>query len=102
MKGIRFPLMEEKDFAHVVLDSNILNQRETYDLMKYFNSILKTPVGFSRAKRDGKLKIFCRFRSVTNGWDYFSDSSNSLCLTGEKDIKLHTVRFLGAKTMNIR
>jgi len=55
--------------------------RETYDLMKYFNSVLKTPVGFSRAKRDGKLKIFCRFRSVTNGWNYFPDSSNSLCLT---------------------
>ena len=97
VKGIRFPLMEEKDFAHVVLDSNILNQRETYDLMKYFNSVLKTPVRFSRAKRDGKLKIFCRFRTVTNGWDYFPDSSNSLCLTADKDIKLHAVRFFGSE-----
>ena len=40
VKGIRFPLMEQKDFAHVVLDSNILNQRETYDLMKYFSAIV--------------------------------------------------------------
>jgi len=92
VKGIRFPLMEEKDFAHAVLDSNILNQEETYDLMKYFNSVLKAPVGFSRAKRDGKLKMFCRFRSVPNGWNYFPDSSNSLCLTTDKDIKLHAVR----------
>ena len=78
--------------------------RETYDLMKYFNSVLKTPVGFSRAKRDGKLKIFCRFRSVTNGWNYFPDSSISLCLTADKDIKLHAVRFFGSesKTVNIR
>ena len=57
VKGIRFPVMEQKEFAEVVLDSNIpLTQRETHSLMKYFSSVLKTPVGFSEAKRGGQLK----------------------------------------------
>lgn len=54
IKAIRFPVMEQKEFADVVLDSEILNRRETYNLMKYFNDVLRTPVGFRETKRSGR------------------------------------------------
>ena len=34
VKGIRFPLMEEKAFVGVVLDCNILSKKECFDMMK--------------------------------------------------------------------
>ena len=51
VKAIRFPVMEEKEFAEVVLDSEILTPRESFDLVKYFNSVLKVPEGFSESPR---------------------------------------------------
>ena len=54
IKAIRFPVMEQKEFADVVLDSEILTRRETYNLMKYFNDVLHTPVGFRETKRSGR------------------------------------------------
>jgi len=57
VKAIRFPVMQEKDFADVVLDSDILTHKETCSLTKYFNSVLKTPVGFSEAKRVRQPRI---------------------------------------------
>ena len=46
VKGIRFPLMEEKEFVGVVFDCNILFQKECFDMIKYFNTFLTNPVGF--------------------------------------------------------
>jgi len=63
VKGIRFPVMEEKEFVEFVFDSDIRSQKETYGLMKYFNSVIKTPLGFSEAKRVGHLKTISRFKS---------------------------------------
>ena len=57
VKSIRFPLMEEKQFADVVLDSDILTKKESFDLMKYFNSVLKLPVGFSEASRIDSQRV---------------------------------------------
>ena len=53
VKAIRFPVMKEKEFADVVLDCDILTKKELFDLMKYFNSVLKFPVGFSEVQRSG-------------------------------------------------
>lgn len=51
--NIRFPVMEQKEFAEVVLDCEILTPKEAYDIMKYFNGVLPNPVGFLETKRGG-------------------------------------------------
>ena len=51
VKGIRFPAMEQKEFASVVLNCGILTQKECFNVMKYFNSGLNTAVGFPETKR---------------------------------------------------
>ena len=56
VKGVSFPLMEEKEFASVVLDCNILSKKEYFYGMKYFNSVLPNPVGFSGERRTSQQK----------------------------------------------
>jgi len=58
VKAIRFPVMKEKEFADVVLDKEILTPRESFDMVKYFNSLLKVPEGFTESPRAG-----CRLTS---------------------------------------
>ena len=53
VKSIRFPVMKEKEFAEVVLDSEVLTPRESFDMVKYFNSVSKVPEGFSESTRAG-------------------------------------------------
>ena len=98
VKGIRFPLMEQTEFADVVLDSDILTKKETFDLVKHFNSALKSVTEFSSAKRTGpSLNVISRFRSVLPEyrWDYSSGVSNCIGLKTNKDVKLHAVRLFG-------
>ena len=99
VKAIRFPVMEEKEFADVVLDSGILTQRESFDMVKYFNSVLKSPVGFSEFKRAGTFRRMYRFGSgnKSKGWDYTSGYSDSIILLVDKNIKLHAVRLFGSE-----
>ena len=69
VKAIRFPVMEEKEFADVVLDCDILTKKELSDMMKYFNSVLKFPVGFSDAKRAGSRQRIGRFvKDINSRW----------------------------------
>ena len=100
VKGIRFPVMEQEEFAGVVLDSDILNKKEAYGMMKYFTSVLDVPVGFSETKRSGCLEIkISRFKSLLKtGWQYQSPggSCNFLILSVNKDITLHGVRLFGS------
>ena len=98
VKAIRFPVMEEKEFANAVLDCDILTQKEAYDMVKYFNSVLTLPVGFLDAKRSGCLHRIFRFQSVEGeGWHYSLGFSNSIILSVDKNIKLHSVRLFGRK-----
>ena len=72
VKGIRFPVMEEKEFAGVVLDCGILTHKETCDLVKYFNSVPNTSLDFSIERRKDPLvrrvSKLSRFSSVVEGW----------------------------------
>ena len=97
VKGIRFPLMEEKEFVGVVLDCDILTKKECFDMMKYFNGLLTIPVGFSGERRTGQQNIISRFSSLREGWSYFSGCSNSIRLCVNKNIKLHSVRLFGSE-----
>ena len=99
VKGIRFPVMEEKEFADVVLDCGILTSQECFNVVKYFYSVLKIPVGFPEAKRTGiLLERVSRFKSVVcgDGWHHSSKYYDKICLSVDKDIRLHAVRLFGS------
>ena len=51
VKAIRFPAMKQQDFAGVVLDTKILTSDEVYDVVKYLNSVLSSPVRFPVNRR---------------------------------------------------
>ena len=56
-EGIHFPGREQKEFASVVFDCDILNKKECVDLIKYFSHVLNIPVGFCEAERAGWLNV---------------------------------------------
>ena len=94
VKGIRFPVMEEKEFADVVLDSDILTKEESYHLVKYFNSVLSVPVEFLAANRPGTTKTISRFKSLHKGWNYGA-SVDCIGLNADKDVMLNEIRLFG-------
>ena len=104
VKAIRFPvIMTEKEFADVVLDCDILTKKELCDIVKYFNSVLTVPVGFSKGKRCSSLRQrLSRFGSGSycKSWHYglaFGGNSDSLILLLSKSIKLHSVCLFGSE-----
>ena len=102
MKGIRFPVMTQYEFAAVVLDCKILTQDEASSIVKYFNSVPDTQVVFPEAKRTG-LELFercCRFGSVVHtcsGYPYSPGKRDSLFFEVDKDISLLGVTLCGSR-----
>ena len=94
VQGIRFPVMEEREFADIVLDSEILTPRETNRLFKYFNSVLNDPVGFPDAKRAGYKLEVSRFKSLGRGWG--SHYPDYIRFEVDKDIRLHAIELFGS------
>ena len=95
-KGIRFPVMKEKEFASVVLECDILSKKEMCDLVRYFNSVLDTSVGFCETNRVGSLEKSSRFCSLATGWHYSDGHPQYLGFTVNKNIKLHAIRLFGS------
>ena len=62
IKSIRFPIMSAKEFADVVLDTNILHPNEIALLFKFFNSSLSSPLMFSKTPRQSRANRFNRRR----------------------------------------
>ena len=90
---------EQKEFADVVLDSDLLTLKEVKDMVKYFNSVLNTTVEFLESKRGSLLKRqVSRFKSVVfnNGWKHSSKCYDWIYLAVDTSIKLHAVRFFGS------
>lgn len=54
---IRFPIMEEKEFAQFVLPSKVLKMAEVTELIQTFNSLPTTSQYFFAKKRDGKSHL---------------------------------------------
>lgn len=95
VSNLRFPVMEEEEFASVVLDSNIILPQEAFDLTRYFYSA-STPQGrFLATRRIGSLKHCPRFESVVKfGW--ICDMEKQLMtLCVDKAVKMHGVRLFG-------
>ena len=94
VKNIRFPIMKQSDFVDVVLQSNILTEKETRDIMNCFSSAETSAVGFLDVHRVPLLRC-CRFKS------FQADSYHSPAyqiwypLTVDKNIMLYGVTILG-------
>ena len=97
VKGIRFPVMEQKEFVGAVLDRDILSNKECFDMMKYFNGVQTIPVGFCGTKRAVHLNLISRFSSLRKGWLYSSGLPNCIGLSVDKNITLHAVRLFGSE-----
>ena len=102
IRGIRFPTMEQGEFASVVLDSGILTKEEIIQLVKRFTSVSKFTGQFSATERSGPQRDVvlrcCRFGSVSeleyagsNHHISFQVDNNillrGLCLFGSRNIK---------------
>ncbi|KAL9980113.1 hypothetical protein ACROYT_G008656 [Oculina patagonica] len=99
VKGIRFPVMKEYEFADVVLDSKILTQDEAFSVFKFFNAVLRHPLGFPEKKRIFWQCCY-RFGSVDNtgsGYPYLPDKKDCLIFKVNKDISLLGVTLCGGK-----
>ena len=102
LKEIRFPLMTEKQFVSVVIDSNILNMQEVVEMIKHYNQVLISPLPYLQSPRIGVLKRACRFKdfihyfaaSTSRGWNY-SGLTDSLVLRVDKVICLKGVQHFG-------
>ena len=100
VKALRFPVMEQSEFASVVLDTTILTQEEVFDIMKFFSSVLTTPVGFPEVKRANRHHLYhrcSRFDSVEKAsWCYKTGGSEVISFQVDKDVKLHGVCLFGS------
>ena len=98
VRGIRFPLMEEKDFASVVLDSHLLNHEELCNMIKHYNNVLNIPLPFVQARRGISCKQRCqRFNEFGKGWIYSSISLDGILLSVNKPIELHGLEHFGSE-----
>jgi len=99
VKSMRFPAMEEKDFASVVHNSKILTPEEEDNLMKNFNGVLAFPVN----NRIGSPQSSRRFRSyriaIYNGIYCYEDTLeyDSIEFRVDSDVMLHGIRLLGSQ-----
>ena len=98
-KAIRFPLMDQVDFAVVALESKILTTEEIVSVIKHMNSVsLPCPVGFPDHKRSGylgEIQYCCRFDRVAHhSWSYGS-LRDCINVSTDRDIYLHGLRLFG-------
>ena len=99
VKVIRFPAMKQQEFVGVVLDTKILTPDEVFDVVKYLNLVLSSPVGFPVKKR---LFTFacCRFENLDNvdsSYSYSSGIQDCLIFSVDKNISLLGVTLCGSE-----
>ena len=97
VKAIRFPLMSEREFASVVIDSRILTLDEVGDLMKNYNGVLTSSLHFMQAPRI--IHRCQRFEAFKTGCVY-GPSPHSLDFSVNKPIMLHGVQHFGSEGGN--
>ena len=102
IKGIRFPTMRKEDFTRVVLDCEILTQKEFVSIVEYLNSIPKPPVSFPETKRSGSVREIHRCRrfgaSSATGWFYTGEKRDAISFSiDSEDIVLHGVCLFGSE-----
>lgn len=96
VKALRFPTMEQEDFASVVLDSKILTSDEIVSIIKCLSSVSNSPVIFPERKRCGLIQRCNRFGSTSHGWNY-GTLIDAIRFSVNKDIVLHGVCLFGSE-----
>ena len=102
VKAIRFPLMSQKEFVSVVLDSRILNFGEMSELMKFYSDVeLTSPLPFIQTPRTDSTQLHqCyRFLSYNSPKAYWSYSGNPdvIVLSVDKSVNLHGIQHFGSE-----
>ena len=102
IKAIRFPIMDEKDFASVVLDRKILTKGEIVSVIKHLNSVPSSPMVFPKTKRSvstGDIQRCRRFNSLSDRkWKYGpSRGQDCILFLVDRDIKLLGVCLFGSE-----
>ena len=105
VKGIRFPVMSEKEFVSVVLDCRILNIGEMSELMKYYNGVeLTSPLPFIHTPRTDSTQLhqlicyrFSVYKSPGDSWVYSGESPDRIVLSVNKSVKLHGIQHFGSE-----
>ena len=98
VKAIRFPLMSQKEFVSVGLDSRILNIGEMSELMKFYSDVeLTSPLPFIQTPRTDTTQLHqCyRFLSYNSYWSY-SGNLDVILLSVDKSVKLHGIQHFGS------
>ena len=108
VKAIRFPVMSQKEFALVVVDCEILTQKEIGFMMKHYVGVgLESSLPFMHyPRRTGLLYRVYRFAKVSRPkvprgsrshglWNYVDGDSDAINLTVSKPVVLHGVQHFG-------
>ena len=101
VKGIRFPVMKQDEFANVVIDSKILTPEEVNAFFKNYSSALNSPSEFLESARSGfhddNIHRCGRFRYVREiGWGYGGEADR-IDFNVDKDIMLHGLCLFGSE-----
>ena len=103
VKAIRFPVMSQKEFVSVVLDSRILNIGEMSELMKFYSDVeLTSPLPFMQTPRTDSTQLhqcyrFSNYYSPTTWWSYSSGNPDVIVLSVDKSVKLHGIQHFGSE-----
>jgi len=97
VKGIRFPVMTEKEFAVDVLGCEILTTGEAIEIWKYFNSLTSSSVGFTEKERTGTIPSCRRFTGSRLGDCWWYNSEDCIDFQVDREIKLHGIRMFGSE-----
>ena len=102
VKAVRFPLMSLKEFASVVIDSDILTPKEVGDMMKLYGGVLTLPLPFIQAKRiccaTYRCNRFCTiFPPGNNIWTYRDSKRDSVQFSVSKPVTLFGVQLFGSE-----
>ena len=101
VKGMRFPVMKQDEFAHVVIDSKILTPEEVIAFFNYYNSASNSPLEFLESARSGihdNIHRYGRLLPASQfGWGYRSGKADGIDFVVEKDIMLHGLRLFGSE-----
>ncbi|RMX58409.1 hypothetical protein pdam_00020640 [Pocillopora damicornis] len=102
VRGIRFPLIRQAEFARIVLVSEILTTQEVARFFKYYNYAQSaSSLGFLDSKRTGfsdhRIYHCRRFRSLLDGRNRVNGGNNDrLLFRVDRDIIVHGVGLFGS------
>ena len=96
--AIRFPMMSQKGFASVVLDSDILSKKEIVDMVKHFSGVLiPSDLKFLTTRRSGLFARCRRFNEYDMGWNYDTTDDDYIRFSVSEAIHLFGVRLFGSE-----